>query len=283
MSVRTSLEPLRSDFIIGYRRDRLGGMKAPHLHNQYEMFLCLSDHVNCLIENRIFHIDAGTLVLFDCNCLHKVTVPDNLPYIRYVINFSKSLIENFSSECVSLLDCFRGGYNIIPLSGRDLQRTKSLFVSLHALYGSGSGNCGLKLKLLLSQLLVEINQPVLYSQPPSEASFPEIGAVLSYISENYADRIYINDLCRRFYISRSALTAKFRSATGTTVNSYITGQRLSKASELLLRGESVSAVCEKCGFPDQSHFTRVFSARFGCPPGRYARQNKPSAQPMISL
>jgi transcriptional regulator GlxA family with amidase domain len=50
------------------------------------------------------------------------------------------------------------------------------------------------------------------------------------------------------------------------------GQRVEAAQRLLRNpGLSIAQVASACGFADQSHLTRVFSARTGTSPARWRR------------
>ena len=264
---------MAADFDIGYRRVYTSGMDKPHLHNHYELFLCLSDAVRCLINDQLYVIGSKTLVLFGYNCLHKVVPQPDKPYERYVISFKRDFLEDFSTECAPLLNCFQNGFNVIPLQEHRFKRILNIYKSLHTQKQKKQAFHQLKSKLLLTELLINLQEQS-ESPPAPEPEGGDIGAVLSYIAANCQGKVCIDDLCRIFYISRSTLTSRFKASTGTTVNSYITGLRLSRAIDMLANGYSITAVCGQCGFPDQTHFTRVFTNRFGCPPGRYARQCK---------
>lgn len=71
-------------------------------------------------------------------------------------------------------------------------------------------------------------------------------------------------------LSRYALARQFRVAYGTSPYRYSLQRRLDHAREALKRGEPLVDVALKIGFADQAHFTRMFAATYGLPPGRYA-------------
>lgn len=68
------------------------------------------------------------------------------------------------------------------------------------------------------------------------------------------------------------LTKVFREAYGTSIgDSWQTG-RVARACVLLAESTlSIASIANRLGFADQSHFSRVFSARLGLSPGRYRR------------
>lgn len=91
-----------------------------------------------------------------------------------------------------------------------------------------------------------------------------------YIKENLSRKFGIGDICDHIKCSKSTLLNAFRSEYGTTVNAYVTEERLRRAVHLLSEGEkSISEIAADVGFSDQSYFSKVFSARYGMPPSEY--------------
>lgn len=76
----------------------------------------------------------------------------------------------------------------------------------------------------------------------------------------------VNELCEKFFISRSSLYRAFRNELDINPSKYIENRRLSNAKKLLEQGESVQTASEKSGFPDYSHFISLFKKRFGITP-----------------
>jgi AraC family transcriptional regulator len=59
---------------------------------------------------------------------------------------------------------------------------------------------------------------------------------------------------------------------GRPPHQWLLDQRVNLARQLLGHSElSISEIAVRCGFADQSHFTRVFSAKVGLTPGRWRR------------
>jgi AraC-like DNA-binding protein len=71
-------------------------------------------------------------------------------------------------------------------------------------------------------------------------------------------------------LSRYSLARQFRHAYATSPYRYSVQRRLDHARRALQRGEPLVNVALSAGFADQAHFTRMFTATYGLPPGRYA-------------
>jgi AraC-like DNA-binding protein len=92
----------------------------------------------------------------------------------------------------------------------------------------------------------------------------------AYLHDNYARSIRLNELSVECAMSPFHLIRSFRASTGMTPHAYLTQVRCNRAREMLLDGESISAIAFSCGFSDQSHLTRTFKRIYGVTPGTYA-------------
>jgi len=90
--------------------------------------------------------------------------------------------------------------------------------------------------------------------------------VMEYISENLTEDIYIEDLCEKFFISKSRLTERFRLATGVTPHKYLVQKRLALATQLISEGATIGDAARNSGFGDYSTFYRAFKKEFSSAP-----------------
>jgi AraC family transcriptional regulator len=73
-------------------------------------------------------------------------------------------------------------------------------------------------------------------------------------------------------LSSDYFARAFRKSTGMAPHAWLLQARVDRAMTLLRRPEpSLAEIALACGFVDQSHFTRVFSARAGVTPRRWRR------------
>jgi AraC family transcriptional regulator len=71
-------------------------------------------------------------------------------------------------------------------------------------------------------------------------------------------------------LSSSALTRGFKRSNGLAPHQWLMRRRLALAMELMHNRQiSLAEVALQSGFSDQSHFTRVFTARVGISPGAW--------------
>lgn len=95
-----------------------------------------------------------------------------------------------------------------------------------------------------------------------------------YIKERLNEKIYIDELCNRFYLSKNALYQLFADEFKSTVNDFIMQKRMELAREMLdsRRELNVTQISSACGFPDYNYFIRAFKKHFGITPLQYRKR-----------
>ncbi len=95
----------------------------------------------------------------------------------------------------------------------------------------------------------------------------------AYLAKHHDDDIRLADVARECSLSRGHFIRAFRLTTGFTPGQWLTQYRLEKAKSLLRTSSiAIAEIADRCGFADQSHLTRVFTAALGVPPGAWRRQ-----------
>src|SRR5699024_1573321 len=98
----------------------------------------------------------------------------------------------------------------------------------------------------------------------------QVDDIINYINKNIHEDIPLERISSKFYISTSYICRIFKSATGMTINKYITARRISIAKSLLAQGLTVNEVCEECGYNNYSNFVKAFTKTVGISPKKYA-------------
>jgi AraC-like DNA-binding protein len=79
-------------------------------------------------------------------------------------------------------------------------------------------------------------------------------------------------LARECGLSTSHFARAFRVSTGLAPHQWLLRRRIERAREALATSDqSLADIATRCGFADQSHFTRLFTRLVGVPPGAWRR------------
>ena len=96
--------------------------------------------------------------------------------------------------------------------------------------------------------------------------------VSEYVSSHYGEDISLSSLSRKFSVSESHLSRKFKDVSGMGLNEYVTLVRVMNAERLLREGgATITSVAEQCGFNDSNYFSTVFKRIKGITPLKYAK------------
>lgn len=124
---------------------------------------------------------------------------------------------------------------------------------------------------MLERLYLE-NQPV-YSRRVNANADYIYGHILSYIAQNYAEKITLADISKACFCSISHVNRIFRSRSDSTINQYITRIRLEEAARLLIQTDlSVQEIAYMTGFSDSNYFSTCFRKQYHLCPRAYKKQ-----------
>ncbi|OXS60475.1 hypothetical protein B1A99_08615 [Cohnella sp. CIP 111063] len=98
-----------------------------------------------------------------------------------------------------------------------------------------------------------------------------VGTVRELIERKFADPNLSQQSIAANVKLTSAYTGKlFKEREGVTITEYINEVRLEHARKLLLQtDDTIAEIMDKCGYGNQSHFFRLFKAKFGSTPKEY--------------
>jgi AraC-like DNA-binding protein len=95
------------------------------------------------------------------------------------------------------------------------------------------------------------------------------------MSASLKEEVPLSRLATECSLSVRHFARAFRQSTGVPPHRWLLKYRVDHAKELLTnRAVSLANIALSCGFADQSHFTRVFTAMIGVSPGAWRRVNR---------
>lgn len=99
-----------------------------------------------------------------------------------------------------------------------------------------------------------------------------ITGICRYIKQNYANDLTSEDICKKFFFSRSHFSHMFKKETGESFREYLIGVRLGHAKRLLKYSNlNITEIALSVGFKDANYFSNVFKKRVGASPIAYRR------------
>ncbi|MFT4094632.1 MAG: AraC family transcriptional regulator [Niabella sp.] len=126
--------------------------------------------------------------------------------------------------------------------------------------------------LNLKELLIRLmqSQNLATAADNSHSNSTRINFIFNYIQQHLTDKISVDMLSKKAYLSRNLFFKWFKEQVGITPLEYINRERIKMAKQLLAdRAISISDVSLQCGFNDVNYFVRLFRKSEGITPGAY--------------
>lgn len=161
-------------------------------------------------------------------------VSDQYPQIKLVVlsGYGDFFYAQHAIQCGAL------GYILKPTKDEDIKRV---------FY---------RVKLVLDGIA---SAAVISELPKTRFLDPVIQRVEKYISENFHEKITLNDVAKIAYMNPTYFSTYFKQKTGSSFRDYLTRIRMDKAKELALttdlKGYYISVMV---GYDDYRHFSKLF-------------------------
>lgn len=98
--------------------------------------------------------------------------------------------------------------------------------------------------------------------------------VLTFIENNYMQKISIDHIADQLEVSGAYLARKFKEDVSHTFNDFLTRYRLQKALEFMGGSDlKIYQIAERVGFSEYKYFSQVFKNHTGYSPSEFMQQN----------
>ena len=101
-----------------------------------------------------------------------------------------------------------------------------------------------------------------------------IRLAIGYIRSHVFSKLTLDEVAEEVGLSKYHFSREFKKATGMTVVSYINTVRCANAKKLLLKNEySIHDIAIKCGFENDSYFSKTFKKHIGVLPSDFIKEH----------
>jgi AraC-like DNA-binding protein/mannose-6-phosphate isomerase-like protein (cupin superfamily) len=240
--------------------------KRSHLES-YLFFIVLSGRGTVTIGNTCEELHAGDHVFLDCRNPYAHESSDEEPWELLWVHFNGNAMEGYYSY-------FLRHQRPAIFHPPGPSPFPALIEQILTLEQLRSANRELLENELLHRLVTQLLTISLKNTGPSETStLLKLQEIRHYLDEHYTEKISLDELANRFYISKYHMSREFKKAFGTTLVNYLTAQRITKAKEMLrFTDQQIESIAHSCGIEDNSYFNKVFQKAEGITPREYRRK-----------
>lgn len=236
-----------------------------HIHSECEIYINLSGDVAFEVENSIYPVARGTVIITRPHEYHHCIYRSNEPHDHFWITFSAS---EYEDHLAVFFGREKGENNSILLSEPRLQQLIKLLDMLMR-----DETSSLKRRIATLQMFDLLQDGTDGSQTVKE--FPmlsDVARALEYMDKHLTDEIDIRRLAAYCSVSINSLERHFKQSLKITPSAMLRKKRLIASLEELRRGSSVTEAAIKSGFSDYSNYIQLFKRQFGRTPNDYKKQ-----------
>lgn len=236
-----------------------------HIHDCYEIYVNISGDVDFLVNNNLYAIQKGDVVITRPGEVHMCINHDESEHTRFCFWFQCQE----SSPLLAFVK--KKDFNhFIRYSKGTKEELLQLFYQLK---DAEDANLEPERTIYLFRLLTLFAEGI--RAKPERSGLPAgMQIVLDYINESFTQIHCVDDVVRATHISAPTLNRWFRTNLQLSPRKYIEALKLSFAQRLLLEGKSVTEACNSAGFSDYSRFISVFKNEFTQTPLQYQKHHK---------
>lgn len=269
---------LLENFRLFHLRSQTGEKVDFHYHEFCKILLLVSGQGSYYVEGQRYALRPGDMVLIGSRSVHRPELEEGVPYERIIIYISPDYLQQMSTADSDLMSVFSGKRGHVL---RPVESVRRKLFGIAASLEQELSRPGFGQEIIsgceLVHLVVEIGRNLQESgsnlPSPILPQNRRVLEIMDYLDRNLAERIDMDDLADRFYISKFHMMRLFRRETGETVYSYLTQKRLLHARNLMDGGMSATQACFSCGFHSYSSFTRAYGKYYGVTPTGRADRN----------
>ena len=267
-------------FLVSYQKlsEYESGSFMWHWHPEIEITYVQKGTMCYKVNHMVYHLKEGDIVFNNSGALHSGTMENQKDCAYIPVTFDSRLIYGFFQStvnskyvdpviqdsmlpaiCIDQSEPWHKPFREYLLRIIDLDEKKPDFyelditICLHSMW-----------RLLLEHITYEPQ-----ASRENSLEYDRIKKILSYIEENYQNKITLNDIAGHIHLCESECTRLFKRHMNTTLFAFLQEYRIERSLEFLQDDQPVSAVADKAGFSDPNYYSKVFAKIKGCSPREY--------------
>lgn len=267
-------------FLVSYQKlsEYESGSFMWHWHPEIEITYVQKGTMCYKVNHIVYHLKEGDIVFNNSGALHSGTMENQKDCAYIPVTFDSRLIYGFFQStvnskyvdpviqdsmlpaiCIDQSEPWHKPFREYLLRIIDLDEKKPDFYELDITICLQS-----MWRLLLEHITYEPQ-----ASRENSLEYDRIKKILSYIEENYQNKITLNDIAGHIHLCESECTRLFKRHMNTTLFAFLQEYRIERSLEFLQADQPVSAVADKAGFSDPNYYSKVFAKIKGCSPREY--------------
>lgn len=241
---------------------------VPHTHNHVELFYILGGKGQFLIEDQLYPVNSGHLVIINPNVPH-TEVSLNAQPLEYIVLGIEG-IELATGENSNGRFCILDHFESVEVSSclRNILREMEL---KNAGY---EDVCQAFMEILIIRLMRSTGLSI-PTEPQVITANRQCAAVRRYIDIHFKEQLTLDLLAEEAHMNKYYLSHAFKREYGVSPINYMITRRLEESKYLLAETDlSMTQIAQLLGFSSLSYFSQVFRRTQSVSPVEYRQNTK---------
>jgi len=255
-----------------------------HWHDYFEFTYIRSGAAAYFVNEKSYQVETGDFVIFNHIEPHGWEIRGEemkVMVMMFTGNFISQRVGDFDYDYLEPF--MKRGSNFQNKISREDEAGRLLAALMEEIYQEWTTQAVgcrlmvkanvLKLLTLLTRHYVDENKTV-ESLSEKKSGMKRLEGVLSYMYEAYAEKITLEDMARKCFMSSTYFSSYFKKVTGSTFSDYLAGIRIREVQRLLRTTQTgVVEAAMECGFHNISNFYRIYKKHTGRNPSEERDNN----------
>lgn len=269
-------------FLVSYQKlsEYESGSFMWHWHPEIEITYVRKGTMCYKVNNLVYHLKEGDIVFNNSGALHSGTMENQEDCAYIPVTFDPRLIYGFFQSTINskYVDPVIQD-SMLPAICIDQSESwhrpfREYLLRIIALDEKKPDFYELDITICLQSMWRLLLEHITYEPQASRENsleYDRIKKILSYIEDNYQNKITLNDIAGHIHLCESECTRLFKRHMNTTLFAFLQEYRIERSLEFLQSGEPVSTVALNTGFSDPNYYSKVFAKIKGCSPREYRK------------
>lgn len=269
--------------LCSYEMTNTGKQPIALIHQDARFLLITSGRGKLLIQNQVHSLAPNTIISilpWQISDISQIDMPLEYQLITYNYDAITRAVKIFSNEegqTESFLTAMED-HPVVSLDAEDNTIKYLMHTLFYELESAGSGPVlpqrsfhNINVTSLLVQLIIHFIRLGCKQKEPDETQM-DYTVILQYIYLHCNEKLSLEKLSALFSCSQSTISSYLTATTGLSFFDLLNEIRIGKTVNFIMYTDfTLKEMSEILGYVDESHISKVFSARIGAKIGEYRK------------
>lgn len=247
-----------------------------HWHEDIEFIYVLEGKMNYYINGKVILLKSGDSVMINSGQLHYGYSASNEECHFYCIILHPSLITMNKTLYKKFVEPVTENRSLDFVFFEKEEKVAAILQQIYQIKVCQSVTYELEIISLFHELWNKIYKISMTKcedvQQTIDNELQMQRQMVSFIYQNYAEGILLDDIAAAGKVCRSKCCQIFKKYVGESPMDFVNEYRLEMSCQMLLTTElNITEICTACGFNHLSYFSKMFREKFGKTPREYRK------------